>query len=188
MQIRHCGVRLHGHICSRVAVFTLKRPIGFFLDKPGPRGQVDRLLQSRALVVEPIDATRELDEGAAKVTACIAIADCVLNVPKLRIHPFKLGAELVQHRSIYVVETDGTQCIELVHDILELVRVPSALGVGFYDCDVGSQGAVRDRIEDVSELVGLRVAHSVSWALAAVSLARCTAPPVTPTPKTYSQP
>src|SRR5215472_12815050 len=188
MQIRHCGVRLHGHICSRVAVFTLKRPIGFFLDKPGPRGQVDRLLQSRALVVEPIDATRELDEGAAKVTTCIAIADCVLNVPKLRIHPFKLGAELVQHRAIYVVETDGTQCLELVHDIHELDGVLNALGLYFEDCDLVHQLADRDRHQDVLERAVLRGAHSFSWALAVVSLARCTAPPVTPTPKTYSQP
>src|SRR6266487_5695380 len=111
----------------------LEPPIRLLFDNPRPEREIDRLLQPRALVVEPIDGTRELDEGAAEVAARIAIADCILDVPELRIQPFELCAEFVQRCAIYVTERNRPQCLELVHDILELARILDALGLYFED-------------------------------------------------------
>src|SRR5258708_12179238 len=115
----------------------------------------------------------------------IAIADCIIDVPELRVHRFELSAELVRHRAIYVAEANGPQCLELVHDILELGRVLDALGLYFEDRDLVHQLTDRDRHQDVVWRRVVRGGHDFSSAFAA---ARQTIPPVAPTPRTHTHP
>ena len=84
-----------------------------------------------------------------KVTARVAFADRVLDVPKFCIHLPELGAELIEHDTVDVAETHGTQSCEFLRDIVELARVLEPLGLYFEDGDLVHQFAHRDRHQDV---------------------------------------
>src|SRR5262249_42355971 len=116
---------------SEIAVFTLKRPIGLLLDDPRSGRKIDRLLEPRALVVEPVNHAREFDKRLAKVRPRLAIADGILYVPELGIHPFEFGAELIEHGALYFPQLDRAQRLELAQDVLKLARVLDALGLYF---------------------------------------------------------
>src|SRR5262249_26551760 len=138
-----------GRLRSEIAVFTLKRSIGLLLDDARSGRKIDRLLEPRALVVEPVDHARELDEELAKVRPRLAVGDGILYVPQLCIHPFEFGAELVEHRALYPPQSSGAQRLELAQDVLELARVLDALGLYFEDGDLVHQLADRDGHQDV---------------------------------------
>src|SRR5215831_4036590 len=114
-----------------------------------PDARLIAFLSREPLVVELIDAARELDKGWAEVAARLAFADRILDVPKFCIQPLELRAELVEHHAIDVAEMDRAQGGELVRDILELARVFEALGLYFQDGDLVHQLADRDRHQDV---------------------------------------
>src|SRR5262249_57546052 len=119
-----------------ISAFGMIERIGLLLDDARPRREVDRFLEPGALVVELIDAARELDEGWAEVAARLAFADRIFDVPKFCIQPLKLRAEFVEHHAIDVAEMDRAQGGELVRDILDLARVFKALGLYFHDGDL----------------------------------------------------
>src|SRR5262249_18976144 len=161
-----------------------KRPIGLLLDNPRAGRKVDRLLEPRALVIEPVDRARERDEGLAEIRARLAIADGILHVPELCVHPFELGTKLVEHGALDVAQPDSAQRLEFVHNVLKLARVFDALGFFFEDRVLVHQPADREGHQDVlwQEVAGS--AHAFSSTLPAVSAAYRTIPPGMPTPRT----
>src|SRR5205814_7099125 len=98
---------------SEIAVFTLKRSIGLLLDDPRSGRKIDRLLEPRALVIEPVDHARELDKRLAKVIPRLAIADGILYVPALCIHPFDVGADFVDLQSLNFRQSVRAQRLKL---------------------------------------------------------------------------
>src|SRR5262249_34523388 len=120
-----------------VGWFLLERLVGLLLDQARPRCNVDRLLDAGALVVKPIDRARELDERRTEIAARVAVADGVLDLPQLRVHPLELGGE--PRKLGDVAEADGTQRRKLARDVLELTRIRDALGLDLEDGDLVDQ-------------------------------------------------
>src|SRR5262249_41016216 len=134
---------------ASVGAVRLERLVRLLLDEARSRCAVDCLLEPRALVVEPIDGARELDERIAEIATRLAFADGILDVPQRLVDLLELGAEPVPPPAIGARELDRTQGATLPSYILELSRFLDALLFYFEDRDFIHELARRDRHENI---------------------------------------
>src|SRR5262249_36935426 len=167
--------------CSGVSIgfAAPERLIRRLLDQARARCDVDRLLHTRALIIQAINGACVRYEGISEVSTRVAFSDRILDVPKLRVDALELFAQVSQHGAVDVAQRHGTQRAELTGNIIKLAGVFDALGFEFKNGDLVYQLADRDRDQDV-----LRTFHAMSPGFAGGSVPCSTIPPQIPTPMT----
>src|SRR5438105_3499181 len=125
--------------------------VGLFLDDRRPCYLVDPALEHRALVVQPVDGARKLDETLPEVAALLQAAHLVLDVPQPAVDPEEF---LLEGRKLSPIEgragADFEQAVEFAVDIGLRGRGADAFPLDAQYRNLVDQFADRNRSKDVN--------------------------------------